>query len=131
MNISVLVAHNIPSIRMSICNILAGTEHFSVAGEADSAASAIDVAQSVPWDIAIVSAAFNDRDGCTVVRRLRQDSTSANILMVGLYESEIGSQKAIGAGANGYLSLICEPLDLITSLVRLASLNSCLNGDGA
>jgi DNA-binding NarL/FixJ family response regulator len=50
---------------MNICNILAGTDHFSVAGEADSAASAIDVAQSVPWDIAIVSAAFNDRDGCT------------------------------------------------------------------
>jgi hypothetical protein len=49
-----------------------------------------------------------------------QDSTSAKILMVGLYESEIGSSKAIGAGANGYLRLTCEPLDLIASLQRLA-----------
>ncbi len=105
---------------MSICRILAGTEHFSVAGEADSAASAIDVAQSVPRDIAIVSAAFNDRDGCAVVRRPRQNSPPAKILMVGLYEPEVGNSKAIGAGANGYLSLICEPLDLITSLQRLA-----------
>jgi DNA-binding NarL/FixJ family response regulator len=101
--IRVLVVDDHPVVRAGLCAIVGYQEDLELAGEAASAAEAIELFASRAPDVVLVDLSLPDLSGIELIAILRAKSSVARFLVLTANAggSEIG--KALQAGAHAYL----------------------------
>ncbi len=119
--IRILLVDDHPVVRSGFRRYLDAIEDLEVAGEANSGAAAYQAFVALQPDITILDIALPDVSGLDVLRRIRQRHSEARLLMVTMHENVLLMERAMQAGASGYLSKRHEPARLVQAIRRIAA----------
>ena len=94
-----------------------------VCGEAESAAEALALLAANPVDVAVVDISLKGSDGLELIRQISSQYPSVLSLVLSMYDESVYAERALRAGARGYVRK-AEAADTVMTAVR-----RILNGD--
>ncbi|WP_154796133.1 response regulator [Occultella kanbiaonis] len=118
--IRLLVVDDHPIVRGGLRDSFADVEDIVVVGEAGDGAEGIDRAMSLAADVVLMDLRMPEMDGVTATAALREQGSSARVLILTTFDSESDVLPAIEAGAIGYLLKDALPDELMRA-VRAAA----------
>ena len=118
--IGLLIVDDHPVVRDGLRGMFAGDDRFAVLGEAGNGREALAVARSVSPDVVLMDLRMPEMDGVTTIRALRDQGSTARVLVLTTYDTDSHVLPAIEAGATGYL-LKDAPRDELLRAVRAAA----------
>jgi len=101
--VRVLLVDDHPIVRRGLSDVVSREPDLEVCGEAGSEGEAIRIARKSAPSLAIVDLALEKGHGLEVVRQLRTLSRDVKILVLSVYDEAIYAERAIRAGALGYV----------------------------
>jgi two-component system, NarL family, response regulator NreC len=99
----VLVVDDHPIVRHGIAELLGAQPDMQCAGEADSAAAALHLLRDAAFDLIVVDINLPGISGLELVRRLRASGVETPVLVLSMHEETVYAERALAAGARGYL----------------------------
>lgn len=114
--VNILVVDDHPAIRRGIKEILAQEPDVGEWGEAQDCREAKVLLHAGEWHLLILDISLPDRNGLELLRDVRRECPDLPILVVSMYPAEQCAERALQAGANGYLSKESAPRDLVTAV---------------
>lgn len=114
--ISVLLVDDHPVVVEGLRKVLATAGDIDVTGEAHDAASAIEQARLLSPDVVLLDLRMPGASGVQAVRRMREQSVDAAVIILTSYGDQAYVRQALEAGADGYLLKSTRPEDLIASI---------------
>ena len=75
----------------------------TVIGQSDNADSALREIGELRPDLAVVDIFLKDSDGIELIKRIRSGGLSVNILVLSMHDESLYAERAIKAGAQGYV----------------------------
>lgn len=110
----ILVADDHELVRRGVRGLLRAPRGWKVVGEAASGREAIEMANKLRPDIAIVDLTMPDLDGLQATRQIREKSPATKVVVLTMHESDQMVRRVLDAGALGYVL----KSDLATHLVK-------------
>jgi DNA-binding NarL/FixJ family response regulator len=114
--ISVLLVDDHPVVVEGLRKVLATAGDIDVTGEAHDAANAIEQARLLSPDVVLLDLRMPGASGVQAVRRMREQSVNAAVIILTSYGDQAYVRQAMEAGADGYLLKSTRPEDLIASI---------------
>ena len=99
----VLVVDDHPIVRQGLTLLINQESDLSVCGEAEGATGAMNVLASVKPDILIVDISLNGPDGIDLLKNVRSSHPTLPVLILSMHDESIYAERALRAGANGYI----------------------------
>jgi DNA-binding NarL/FixJ family response regulator len=115
--ISVLLVDDHAVVREGYRRLLERDDSLVVVGEAATAADAIRIDIELKPDVIVLDIGLPGVSGIEILRRIIARRPDACVLMFSMYQDGIYANRAIKAGARGYLSKASAP-DLLLDAVR-------------
>jgi len=126
----VLIVDDHEVVRAGLRAVLDGAEGLDIAGEASTAAGALQEALALRPDVVLLDVRLGDRDdgsGVTACREIRSALPETRVLMFSSYGESTTVLSALLAGASGYLMKNVGRAKLIDALRSVASGESLLD----
>jgi DNA-binding NarL/FixJ family response regulator len=101
--IRLLIVDDHPVVRDGLRGMFAGDDRFEVLGEAGNGHEALAVARTVRPDVVLMDLRMPGMDGVTTIKALREQGSTARVLVLTTYDTDSDVLPAIRAGATGYL----------------------------
>jgi DNA-binding NarL/FixJ family response regulator len=101
--IRVLTVDDHPGFRAGIAAMLSNEPDLCLVGEASSGAEAIAQYRALHPDIMLLDLQMPQMHGLEVIRRVRAQYSSARIVVLTTYAGDVLAQRALTAGAQGYV----------------------------
>jgi DNA-binding NarL/FixJ family response regulator len=114
--IRILVVDDHPMLREGLAMHIAAQGDMEFGGEAEDTAGALLAFESRRPDLVIVDIALKDSDGIELIRRIRERDDSAAILVWSMYPEDVYAERALRAGARGYLNKTRATQDLMEAI---------------
>lgn len=112
-----MVVDDHPAIREAISNVISGQLDIEVVGEADSADGALRLVERQRPDVALVDLSLNDTHGLDLVQNIRSFFGETKVVVFSMYDEQVFAERAIRAGAVGYL-MKTEPTQHLCEAIR-------------
>jgi two-component system, NarL family, invasion response regulator UvrY len=109
-------------VRRGIRQIL--EEHLgaeAVFDEAGSGAEALTKFLRDSYDLVLLDISLQDMSGLDLLKRLKQERNCTPVLILTLHPEEQYAFHSLKAGADGYLTKMCAPEELVTAVNKLLS----------
>jgi DNA-binding NarL/FixJ family response regulator len=100
----VLIVDDHPVVREGLALHLATQPDLQVCGEAEDLAGALTLLESARPDVAIIDISLKNSSGMELIRRIRDREDSVRILVWSMYPENLYAERALRAGAQGYLN---------------------------
>jgi DNA-binding NarL/FixJ family response regulator len=117
----VLVVSDHPVTRLGLLTLLGTDDGFLVCGEASSAAEAAEVAAQQSPDLAIIDLGHEPMGGIGLVKALRAARPATRILLLSPHDERILAERALRAGAAGYVMKRQPAPDILAAARRVLS----------
>jgi DNA-binding NarL/FixJ family response regulator len=101
--IKLLIVDDHPVVRDGLKGMFAGDDRFEVLGEAGNGHEALAVARHVRPDVVLMDLRMPGLDGVSTIKALREQGSTARVLVLTTYDTDSDVLPAIRAGATGYL----------------------------
>ena len=101
--VRILIVDDHPAVRGALTNALSRQGSFTICGEAESAAAALDAIRKCSPDVAIVDISLRDAHGLDLIRDIRSQYPDVRIVVYSMFAEEIFAERAIRAGALAYV----------------------------
>ena len=108
-----------PLVRLGISRILAEEPDLELCGEADGAASALSMVRSACPDLVIVDLTLADGSGLGLVKQLTASDSSIRVLVSSMHDEAQFAERALRAGAMGYISKGTAIEHLVTAIRKV------------
>jgi DNA-binding NarL/FixJ family response regulator len=115
----ILLVDDHPVVRHGIRTILMERMDGAEVGEASTAADALDQIQHSPWDLVMTDISLPGASGLDLIRQLREQHPSVPALVVSVHPAEQFAQRAISAGAAGYLTKDSPPEAFLAAIEKV------------
>jgi len=102
-SVRLLLADDHDVIRKGLRNLLEHRTGWTVCGEASSGREAIELANKLHPDIAILDLEMTDLDGLEATRRIKKDQPRTEILIFTIHDTEYLIREVLSAGARGFV----------------------------
>jgi DNA-binding NarL/FixJ family response regulator len=99
----VLVVDDHPVFREGLVRVLNQEKDLQVVGEAANAPDALKAAAALGPDLAIIDISLEESNGLDLARSLRDQIPSIRILVLSMHKENLHAERALRAGANGYI----------------------------
>ncbi len=99
----VLLVDDHPILRQGLANVLNMQPHLCVCGEAQGRADALTAAERLVPDLALVDLSLRSGDGLELIKDLRVRMPNLLILVLSMHDETIYAERALRAGARGYV----------------------------
>jgi len=99
----ILVVDDHPVFREGLVRVLTREKNLEVVGEASNATDALKEAISLKPDLVLVDISLDGSNGIDLVRILRGRIPAIRILMLSMHKEVLHAERALRAGANGYI----------------------------
>ena len=113
----VLIVDDHPMIRNAFRELLEDEPDLEVAGEAESVENSIRQVQDLKPDVMIVDLSLQDASGLELIKQTRALLPEIRIIVVSMHDERLYAERALRAGANGYVSKH-EPSEAILAGIR-------------
>ena len=90
--------------------------HLEPVGEAGSISEALELLKRSKPDLAIVDISLQEKNGLELVKIIRTEFPSVVVLVVSMHEENLYGERALSAGASGYVMKHEEPLVLLNAV---------------
>lgn len=117
--ISILVVDDHPAICAALTHLIDQENDMRVSGTVSSTQEALAMLARVRSDVAIVNMSLKDSHGLDLVERIRDGYESTESVVFSMYDERIYAERAIRAGAMGYL-MKTEPTSELLAAIRSA-----------
>jgi DNA-binding NarL/FixJ family response regulator len=101
--IRILIVDDHPVVREGLAMQIATQPDLEVCGEAEDVPSALALLASVRPDLAIVDVSLKKGNGIDLIHRIRDRYPDVRILVWSMYPENLYAERALRAGAQGYL----------------------------
>ena len=115
--IRILLADDHAIIRDGLRQIFAETGDLQVAGEAASGHEVLARVREADWDILLLDLSMPGKSGLELIKQIKTEKPRLPILVLSMHEPEQYAQRALRAGAAGYLNKDSDAPQL-TEVVR-------------
>jgi DNA-binding NarL/FixJ family response regulator len=99
----VLLVDDHPIVRQGLGLLINREQDLAVCGEADGAHSAFQAIGTLSPDIVVLDISLSGPDGLDVLKEIRIKSGSLPVLLLSMHDETIYAERAMRAGANGYI----------------------------
>ena len=99
----VLLVDDHPIVRQGLALLIDREADLSVCGEAEGAHTAFHAIETLRPDIVVLDISLNGPDGLEVLKEIRMKSGSLPVLILSMHDESIYAERAMRAGANGYI----------------------------
>lgn len=117
--IRILLVDDHPLMRRGMRVLIEQQGRFEVCAEADNAPEAIDLVRRLKPDLTIVDITLKSTNGIELTKGLRAQAPDMRILVVSMHDEEVYAERALRAGAMGYLMKQEASEMVITALERI------------
>jgi two-component system invasion response regulator UvrY len=121
--IRVLLADDHALVRAGVRALLSTASDIEVVGEVDNGRSALRELERPEFevDVLVLDVSMPRLNGFEVLERLRVVRPKLGTLLVSVHPAEVYAQRAIAAGASGYLAKSCTEHELVDAVRTIAS----------
>ena len=112
----VLIVDDHPVVLQGLTRLLNGERGLTVVGEATNAAVAIALFQKLTPDVAIVDIGLDGRSGLDLIKDVRTYGLETRIIVFSMHKDATYAERALRAGAQGYIVKGEKPSDLISAV---------------
>src|SRR5271155_3201701 len=99
----VLLVDDHPIVRQGLALLIDREADLVVCGEADGAHSAFQAIAALQPDIVVLDISLSGPDGLDVLKEVRMKTASLPVLILSMHDESIYAERAMRAGANGYI----------------------------
>src|SRR5215469_12272345 len=100
----VLIVDDHPVVREGLAMHLSTQPDLEVCGEAEDLPSALTLLASARPDVAIIDISLKNGNGFELIRRIKDHHDGVRILVWSMYPENLYAERALRAGAQGYLN---------------------------
>jgi DNA-binding NarL/FixJ family response regulator len=116
-HVQVYLVDDHPPIRDAIASVLADTIDVELCGYSTSAADARGHIEANAPDVAIIDISLGDEHGLNLVRSFHEQWPEVKMIVYSMYDESIYAERALRAGASGYL-MKTEPPERLVDAIR-------------
>lgn len=102
-SVQILVVDDHPIVRLGIRQMISAEPSLSICSEADSEEAALASVRRSKPDLAIVDLSLEGGNGLELVRALRDATPDLPILVLSMHDEALFAERALRAGARGYI----------------------------
>ncbi|MGI9115069.1 MAG: response regulator [Chthoniobacterales bacterium] len=113
----VLLVDDHAVVRGGLAQLISGEPDLAVCGEAPSAEAAVQLAEKVKPDLAIVDITLGGVNGIELIKNLKAIQPNLQILVLSMHDESHYAERALRAGAHGYV-MKREARDQIMQAIR-------------
>jgi DNA-binding NarL/FixJ family response regulator len=117
----VLIVDDHPVVRYGLLQMLSNEPDFEVCGEAASAQEALALVESRKPDIAVVDISLKGTNGIELVKQIHAMRPEARILVSSMHDEKLFAERALRAGASGYINKQVAITEMVGALRRVLS----------
>ena len=118
----IIIVDDHPFVRQGISTILSEKEEFEVVGQTDEANNALSLINKMKPDIVLVDLSLKGNiNGLELVKAIKDRYPKVKTIAVSMHDENIYAERAIRAGAMGYLMKGEDPAKLINAIEKVAS----------
>lgn len=115
--ISIILVDDHAVVRAGFKMLLATTERFSVIAEAERGEQAIQLYQELSPDVVVMDLSMPGIGGLETIRRIVQRHADSKILVFSVHHEQVYVQRALSAGARGYITKTSAP-EILTEAIE-------------
>ena len=128
MTVRVLVADDHPLFLDGLEMLLQSSGGLEVVGAARDGKELLDVVETTPFDVAVVDLDMPGVDGATATRELLMARPDAAVLVLTMHDDDESVQRALRAGARGYVLKGAAQGAIVRAILALAEGDTVLHG---
>jgi len=123
----VLLVDDHPIVREGLARVIDGEADLAVCGTAVNARQALAAVEATAPDIAIVDVSLDGSHGIELVRELKARHPGLNVLMLSMHDESLYAERALRAGAKGYLMKREPPQKLLQAIRGVVAGGLCFS----
>jgi DNA-binding NarL/FixJ family response regulator len=112
----VLIVDDHPIVRWGLSELVAAEPDLEVCGEAESLPEALRQVDATEPDIVVVDLTIKDGHGLELVQKIKAGGKRVKMLVSSMHDESLFAERAIRAGASGYISKQEPPGTIIVAL---------------
>jgi DNA-binding NarL/FixJ family response regulator len=112
----VLVVDDHPIVRERLAELIGQEPDMEVVGEAEDAFEALDAVEEFVPDVAVVDITLKDTYGIELIKDLKNRHPKLPVLVLSMHDESLYAERALRAGAKGYLNKQEASRKVITAL---------------
>ncbi|HVN46808.1 MAG TPA: response regulator transcription factor [Steroidobacteraceae bacterium] len=119
--IRILVVDDHPIVRLGIRQMIDAEADLEICGEVDSAEAALQLAQRLAPDLALVDLSLARGTAFGLIRDLRAAAAGLRVLVLSMHDETLFAERVLRAGARGYIMKQAAIEGLIGAIRQVAS----------
>jgi len=116
---TVLIVEDYPLVREGLAALLRQESEYALCGEAEDAATALELVEKHHPDIVCLDLRLGDVDGFDLIRQIKAVHPPARILVISMHGEEMYAERSLSAGAVGYIMKSEPPERIIEALSEI------------
>jgi len=113
----VLIVDDHPVVRRGLSDLIDGEPGLEVCGQVSGPGGALKaMAEHLP-DVAVVDISLGDASGLELIKQLKAQDPKLRVLVVSMHDEDLYAERALRAGAHGYI-MKSEPPESILQALR-------------
>lgn len=116
---TVVVIDGHPLTRRALCQLIETERDLMITGQASDFADALSLLQHSQTDLAIIDLRLDNGSGLQLIKEIRQHNDATKILVYTSYDGSVYAERALKAGAQGYISKRDEISDCLKAVHRV------------
>ena len=115
----ILLVDDHPLLRQGLAQILAAEPDFEIAGQASDAEEALATFDDVAPDLVVTDISLPGMNGLELLKNLVALHPDLSVLVVSRHDEELYAERAVRAGARGYVSKLAAGDEIVTAVRRV------------
>src|SRR6202158_2460470 len=118
--IRILLADDHAVVRQGFKMILAAQADMEIVGEAGNGREAVEMAEQLHPDVAVIDVAMPELNGIEATRRIGESTPRTRVLALSMHKDSVYVREILRAGARGYLLKDSADADLLAAVRAVA-----------
>ena len=123
----VLIVDDHAVVREGLRSLINSENDFVVAAEAQRGPDALELISKMKFDIAVIDVGLEGMNGIELMKNIRARSPKLPVLVLSMYDEDVFAERALRAGAKGYLTKKEPPEKLIECLRKILGGKICVS----
>jgi DNA-binding NarL/FixJ family response regulator len=117
----ILIVDDHPLVREGLATRISSQDDFEVCGEAADLETALALARTTKPDLVVVDISLKSGDGIDLIKRIRTTDNHAKMLVATMYDESLYAERAVRAGATGYINKQEMPEKILEAIREVLS----------
>lgn len=115
-NARIMIVDDHPIMREGLSALIANESDLEICGQADDVEPALELVRELSPDLVIIDISLKTGHGIDLVKRLRERNSTTRMLVNSMYGEAVYAERALQAGAMGYLNKQTAQDTVITAI---------------